>query len=121
MFKQASQELYEFLITNIGFSSIFGSRIFPLFAPDTVGDQSFATYKIQSGTNETKDTKSVNVSLFLWFKENQITELFEAHDDVLRILETNSKIEFQEDSSFTDVDPDFQKPYAQINFKYIIN
>jgi hypothetical protein len=121
MFKQASLEVYEFLKTDIVFSGIFGNRIFPLYAPDTVGDQTFATYKIQSGTNETKDTKSVNVSLFLWFKENQITELFEAHDDVLEVLESNNKIEFQEDASFTDVDPEFQKPYAQINFKYIIN
>lgn len=121
MFKQASQEVYEFLKTNNVFVGIFGTRIFPLYAPDTVGDLAFATYKIQSGTNETKDTKSVNVSLFLWFKENKITELFEAHDDVLEILESNNNIEFQEDASFTDVDPDFQKPYAQINFKYIIN
>ena len=120
MFKIASQQLYEFLNGNSVVYNYFNDRIFPLFAPDTTSFP-FVTYKIQSGNQETKDSKAVNISLFMWYQENKITTLFEAHDAILALLETNDNIILEQDASFTDVDPDFQKPYAQINFKYFIN
>lgn len=101
--EQLSQELYSYFTAQPSFTDIVANRLFPLVAYKDVSFP-FAVYRIAQQEGETKDADRFNVSLSVFFKENEYTECARFADTIKNIVE-NSRYNWQ-DSEIDFVEED---------------
>lgn len=110
--KAEGKRLKDFLEAQSGFTTIMGTKLYPLVANEGTAFP-FAIYKIITSEGETKDADKATVQLSLWFASDKYTECVTACDTVEALIKqqfnwVSSDVDFiQEDQSFV----------ANINFE----
>lgn len=97
-----SEDLIAFLATQVVFTSIMGTKIYPIVAPEKTPFP-FTTYRIVSSGPLSCDGKTRAVELYFWFGPNKYKECIGFTDLMELIIEEN--YEWQSSSpDFSDED-----------------
>lgn len=110
--KAEGKRLKDFLESKTAFTSIMGTRLYPLVANEDTPFP-FATYRILTTEGETKDADKAIVALSLWFADDKYTECVTACDAVEALI----KNEYNWIGSDVDFVPEDQSFVANINFE----
>lgn len=97
-----SEELTAYLATQVVFTSIMGSNLFPIVAPEATPFP-FATYRISEQIALSRDGTAATVELFFWFGPNKYRECIGFTDLMKTVIEEKGNYNWQ------SANPDFSE------------